>query len=192
MSAILFLTGNRYPLLNLVTQETANFELLVIGEHRSKHIFYGETSRHGITIKDGVRQEVKARASCFAFMGQEDAAVVLELVQQLAGVPVALVVGGSMGTIEGRTSVTAVAGADMYPVLNAGPLWGDADLERGYQQGFTGQSPMMRKCARLIDVWFYWTEHKKQLPSWCGTRRPEAAVDALYLPERARRNGRGR
>jgi len=169
--------------VNTVTGESTIFALDTLGEHRGKYLLYGTASRHGITIAAGMR-EVAARPSCFVFMGDERAMDVKTLVSKLNGVPVVIVIGGYMGVVAGRSSASVPVGSSQYPVLNAGPLYGDPALERGYQQGYKDKNSMMAKAARLVDVWYEW-EATKRLPSWCKTK---ATTNGLLLPRNGRLN----
>lgn len=178
MGKVALAVGTVYPVMNTTTGESNEFTLGNIGQYKGKFLLYGSSARHGITVHAGMR-EVRARPSCFVFMGDEKAADVTALVERLGGMPIALIIGGYVGIAGGRSSVSAPTGAPAYPVLNSGPLYGDPALERGYQQGHKSQADMMTKAARLVDVWEHWKVFRK-LPAWCKTSKPDPS-NGLYL-----------
>ena len=174
MSTVTITNGKRYPLENVKTHETATFRVLEVGEYRGKHIVFGEVEQHGIVIYRGVRA-VKRRPGCLCFLGNEPAQEVKSLVDRLRGNPLVFVIENSIGVglISGRRAIPNYA--HRIPILNSGPLYGDPALEAGWP-AHKDKPSMMRKAARLIDVWYYWSINEHRLPEWCKTTSPAKLI----------------
>ena len=152
--------GRQLVISNLATKETFHFKILETALYKSQVVVYGLGLTHGIRIYGGTRV-VKERPGCWAYIGNEHPARVVDLVAKLGGQPLVILQAAQVGTInQGQSSVHTEYRA--HPILQAGRLPGI----RGYQDG-AGKDGMILKARRLVDVYWDWKgKNYGQLPAW--------------------------
>lgn len=159
--------GKTVTIQNLETKEAAPFLISEVAQYKAQIIVYGVTQMHAIRVFRGTVL-VKERPGCWAYIVAEDPRRVVELSVKLRGLPLAIIQGGTVGTLLQGQNFAPKEGVRAHPILNAGRIPGIL----GHQDG-AGKVAMIQKAQRLVDVYWEWREknHYGPLPRWVRVAR---------------------
>jgi hypothetical protein len=162
--------GTMIPIRNLVTGETAPFEVLEMASYRGAGILYGVVGEHGF-INGRQPMTVQERAGCFPVLSGENAEDVAQLTSMIGGLPLTMEISGKSSLTTRNDGQTMLAGADLHlmPILNIEKTLYTLrpEIERG-EGGIPtlGQrDTFLQRSRRLVDLYMEWTE-TRELPLW--------------------------
>ncbi len=143
------IAGQNYDLLNIATNQRAQFQCSEVSEYKGQYMVFGSTTTHEVRVVRGV-MPTKARLASFVIFPQEPKETTALFVDVLKGRPIVL-----LHPLDPR---------DVLCIVNMGKL-------KGIWDGRNTHSAHLDKCAKVIDLYWDWRDSARDgghhtWPAW--------------------------